>query len=41
VLSKLPESLRESVKEVTLDMSMSMVNAAQWAFPDHRIFLGT
>jgi len=33
VLSKLPESLRESVKEVTLDMSMSMVKAAQWAFP--------
>lgn len=33
VLSKLPESLRESVMEVTLNMSMSMVKAAQWAFP--------
>ncbi len=32
VLSKLPESLRELVKEVTLDMSMSMVKAVQWAF---------
>jgi transposase len=33
VLSKLLGSLRESVKEVTLDMSMSMVKASQWTFP--------
>lgn len=29
---KLLESLRESVKEMTLDMPMRMVKVAQWAF---------
>lgn len=33
VLSLLPESNRNTVKEVTLNLSMTMVKAAKWAFP--------
>lgn len=34
VLALLTESLQETVKEVALDMSMSMAKAARWAFPN-------
>ncbi len=32
VLALLPEALRETVKEVTLNMSTNMIKATQWAF---------